>query len=225
MGLSICVGLPAEVREGDPEYLEYFDGQAEAVNGVLDAFGLPEYREPFDIEDERTFECETYGDAGLHCLRRLAAHLALKGELPEPCDVGAAGDPVLADYNKIFEAAFAQGRAAEMPFQHLVIHSDAEGYYVPVEFDAVIILDASQEVAGNIIGSSHALLRECGELARALGLPEGLSAEDEALWEAAENQGEGGAGWERYGVESLTCVQLMRACEASVETGAAVVFA
>jgi hypothetical protein len=225
VGLSICVGLPAEVREGDPEYLEYFDGQVEAVNGVLDAFGLPEYREPFDIEDGRTFECEVYGDSGLHCLRRLAAHLALRGELPPPGDEDAADDPVLADYNKIFEAAFAQGQAAEMPFQHLIVHSDAEGYYVPVEFDAVIILDASQEIAGNIIGSSHALLRECGELARALGLPEGLSAEDEALWEAAENQGEGEAQWERYGVESLTCVQLTRACEASVETGAAVVFA
>ncbi|HEX8557619.1 MAG TPA: hypothetical protein VF668_05930 [Pyrinomonadaceae bacterium] len=229
MGLTICVGLPPEAREGDPEYLEYFDGQVEAVNGVLDSFGLPEYQEPFDIEEGRTFECELYGDSGLHCLRRLAAHLALKGELPPPGDETAADDPVLGDYYKIFDASFAQGQAGAMPFQHLIVHGDAEGYYLPVEFEEVIIPDASLEIAGGMLGSSHALLRECRELARALEIPEALSPDDEALWEAADNQGEdaaeGGATWERYGVESQACLCLMRACEASIETGAAVVFA
>lgn len=225
MGLTVCVGLPRETREGDPEYVEYFDGQVEAVNGLLEAFGLSEYREPFDIEDERTFECELYGETGLHYLRRVAAHLALKGELPPPGDEEAEGDPVLDDYYRIFDAAFAQGRAAGMPFQHLIVHSDAEGFYVPVEFEAVIVTDASQEIEGGTVGSSHALLRECRELARALELPEDLRAGDEALWEAAENQGEGEAKWQRYGVESFACVCLMRACEASIETGAAVVFA
>ncbi|HEX7955760.1 MAG TPA: hypothetical protein VF508_02400 [Pyrinomonadaceae bacterium] len=225
VGLTICVGLPKEVQEEDPDYLEYFDGQVEAINGVLDSFGLPEYQEPFDIEDERTYECEMYGYAGLHYLRRLAAHLALRGELPPPGDEDAEKDPVLADYYKIFDAAFAQGKAAELPFQHLIVHSDAEGYYLPVEFEAVIIPDASLEIAGGMIGSAHALLRECRELARALELPEDLAADDEALWEAPETQGEGEAKWQRYGVESFTCLRLIRACEASVETGAAVVFA
>ena len=225
MGLVICVGLPTEVREGDPEYLEYFDGQVEAVNGVLDSFGLPEYQEPFDIEDERTFECELPGYDGLHYLRRLAAHLALKGELPPPGDETAANDPVLNDYYRIFDASFAQGKAAEIPFQHLVVHGDAEGFYLPVEFEAVIIPDASLEIAGGMIGSSHALLRECAELARALELPADLSLDDEAFDEMFDAQGEGEAKWERYRVESYTCLGLLRACEVSVETGAAVVFA
>lgn len=233
MALRICVGLPPEVREGEPEYLEYFDGQVEAVNGVLDSFGLPEYQEPFDIEEERTYECELYDDSGLHRLRRVAAHLALKGELPPPGDEAAADDAVLGDYHKIFDASFAQGHAAGMPFQHLVVHADAEGYYLPVEFEEVITPDASLEIAGGTLGSSHALLRECQELARALEIPEDLSPDDEALWEAADNQGEdageggdeGAAKWERYAVESQTCLCLLRACEASIETGAAVVFA
>lgn len=225
MGLTVCVGITSEVREGDPEYLEYFDGQVEAINNVLDSFGLPEYQEPFDIEDERTFECEMYGYSGLHYLRRLAAHLSLKGELPPPGDETAEGDSVLADYYKIFEASFAQGKAAGMPFQHLIVHGDAEGYYVPVEFEEVLIPDASLEIAGGMIGSSHALLKECRELAEALELPGDLSADDERLWDAAETQGEGETKWERYGVESFTCLRLMRACEVSVETGAAVVFA
>ena len=225
MGLDICVGIPAEVRESDPEYLDYFERQMETVNGVLEAFGLPEHKEPPDIEDERAVECEMYGYTGLHCLRRLAAHLALKGELPPPGDDEAASDPVLNDYYKIFDANFARGNATGIPFQHLIVHSDAEGFYLPVEFEDVLIPDASLEIAGGMIGSSHALLRECRELAQALELPGDLAADVEALWAAAETQGEGETKWERYGVESFTCFNLIRACEASVETGAAVVFA
>ena len=225
MGLAICVGIPSEVRESDPEYLEYFEGQVEAVNGVLDSFGLPEYREPFDIEDERTFECDMLGYSSLHYLRRLAAHLALSGELPPPGGDDAGSDTVLNDYYRIFDASFTQGKASGMPFQHLIVHSDAEGYYLPVEFDDVIIPDASLEIAGGMLGSSHALLGECRELARQLELPEGLSVDDEAVWRAVDDQGEGEAKWERYGIETYVCLALIRACEASIETGAAVVFA
>ena len=225
MGLAICVGMSTEVREGDPEYAEFFDRQMEAVNGVLESFGLPEHSEPADLDDERTFECEMPGYAGLHYLRRLAAHLALKGELPEPGDEDSASDTVLNDYQKIFDASFGQGKASGIPFQHLIIHSDAEGYYLPLEFDDVLIPDASLEIAGGMVGSAPMLLRECRELAQALELPEGLSLEDEALWEALDNQGQGATKWERYGMESYTCLGLIRACEASAETGAAIVFA
>jgi len=225
LGLALCVGVPSEIRDSDPEYVAYLEQQVEAINGVLESFGLPPHREPFDVEDERTFECEMYGYSGLHYLRRLAAHLALGKELPPPGDDGAASDPVLSDYYRIFDASFARGQASGMPFQHLIVHGDAEGYYLPVEFDDVIIPDASLEIAGGMLGSSHALLRECRELARVLEIPEDFSAEDEALWDAAESQGEGEAKWERYGIESYTCVALIKACEASVETSAAVVFA
>ena len=225
MGLALCVGVPSEIRESDAEYVAYFEEQIEAINGVLESFGLAPHGEPFDIEDERTFECEMIGYSGLHYLRRLAAHLALGKELPPPGDDGAASDPVLSDYYKIFDASFARGQATGMPFQHLIVHGDAEGYYLPVEFDDVIIPDASLEIAGGMLGSSHALLRECRELAQALELPEDLSLEDEALFQAVENQGEGEAKWERYGIESYTCLGLIKACEASVDTGAAIVFA
>ena len=225
LGLALCVGVPSEIREGDPEYVAYFEQQVGAINGVLESFGLPPHREPLDLEDERTFECDMIGFSGLHYLRRVAAHLALGRELPPPGDDGAAGDPVLHDYHRIFDASFGRGEATGMPYQHLIVHGDAEGYYLPVEFDDVIIPDASLEIAGGTLGSSHALLRECVELARVLELPEDLSLEDGAVWEAVDTQGEGAAKWERYGVESYTCLALIKACEASVETGAALVFA
>ncbi|HEX7316041.1 MAG TPA: hypothetical protein VF297_19190 [Pyrinomonadaceae bacterium] len=225
MGLALCVGVPPEIRESDPEYVAYFEQQVEAINGVLESFGLPAHREPFDLEDERTFEYDMFGYSGLHYLRRVAAHLALGRVLPEPGEDGAANDPVLSDYYRIFDASFTRGQATGIPFQHLIVHGDAEGYYLPVEFEDVIIPDASLEIAGGMLGSSHALLRECRELAQALELPADLWLDDEAVWEAAENQGEGEQKWERYGIETYTCLALIKACEASIETGAAVVFA
>ena len=225
MGLALCVGVPSEIRESDPEYVAYFEEQVEAINGVLESFGLPPHREPFDVEDERTFECDMIGYSGLHYLRRFAAHLALGKELPPPGDDDSASDPVLRDYYKIFDASFARGQASDIAFQHLIVHGDAEGYYLPVEFEEVIIPDPSLEIAGGMLGSSHALLRECHELAQALELPEDLSLDDERIWQAVENQGAGEAKCERYGVESYTCLALMKACGASVDTGAAIVFA
>ena len=109
MGLALCVGVPSEIRDNDPEYVAYFEEQVEAINGVLESFGLPPHHEPFDVEDERTFDCDMVGFSGLHYLRRLAAHLALGKELPPPGDGDAGNDPVLHDYYKIFDASFSRG--------------------------------------------------------------------------------------------------------------------
>ena len=52
-----------------------------------------------------------------------------------------------------------------------------------------------------------------------------LQAElSEALWEAAEAQGEGAATWSRYAIETFSCVALREACKTSLETGAAIVY-
>jgi len=64
-------------------------------------------------------------------------------------------------------------------FRHLIDHSDAEGYYVPMEIGAPMgieyqppadELDAEDSVESVSIGSSLALLRELNELQTVLGL-------------------------------------------------------
>jgi len=229
VGLSIFVGLGTTLREeGEGEEVERLEQQFEVVNDLLESFGLPPHREPYDLEAQRIVTFDMYGYSALHRLRRVAAHLALGEELPPPGDAEAADDPVLQDYYQLFDENMLEGKAGAMRFQHLIIHSDAEGFYLPVEFDEVIVADPSLEVPGDMVGSSPRLLEECLELARALELPDDLEPESEEVWRAADAEGGGGgedgAKWQRYGVESHTCLALIKACRASVETGAALIF-
>ncbi|MGZ3424514.1 MAG: hypothetical protein ACXVEE_42030, partial [Polyangiales bacterium] len=50
---------------------------------------------------------------------------------------------------------------------HLLVHSDCEGYYVPVDFAEVVFDD---ELPGGMLGSSQRLMRELVEVAPALGI-------------------------------------------------------
>ena len=55
---------------------------------------------------------------------------------------------------------------------HLVCHSDAEGFYVPVDFDEVLYSepDGDEQLAGGMLGSSYRLLDELVLVAPALGI-------------------------------------------------------
>lgn len=117
---------------------------------------------------------------------------------------------------------FGKPRPRRLGFDHLLLHSDSEGYYVPIEFDGVLIAK-NDELAGGMVGSSQRLLAECLRLRDVLGIPEEIDPEADLLWEAADAQGEG-AGWLRYGVESFTCVRLLHAARRSIEQRAAIVF-
>ena len=154
-----------------------------------------------------------YGYSGLHYLRRFAAYLDLKGTIPDPGDQESSKDPVLAKY-------YQRGGT----FDHLIQHSDAEGYYLPSEFPQVFFTDADSKIAGLAVGSSTSLLAECERLAVALKLPAHLDPENEEVWEACEHQGKGNLRWKSYGIESFTCLCLLRAARHSMETGAAIVF-
>lgn len=111
------------------------------------------------------------------------------------------------------------GRAT---FDHLMFHSDCEGYYFPADFPEVIF--ETRDVPGGTVGSSQRLLHECEVLAGTLRLPLTIDPEAEELWQAAERQGTGPGDWQRYGVESFTCARLYHAAKLSVELGAVIYF-
>jgi hypothetical protein len=253
MGLTVHVGLLAlAVAEGDDEAADQLRGELAIINDILRQAGLPAHDEPESAAEVTPQSWDMIGYAGLHYLRHAAAHLDLRGVLPPPSDDILDDDPVLdayvcaalGDEPSTPEAArLLAGAAGATSFDHLILHSAASGYYVPVPMDHPIVLEADEgedyEVApdtegfgageellpgGNLIGSSVGLRDELRRLRDALGVPPDVGPDDDRLREAADAQGQG-EGWARYGVEAFTCVQLLAACEASVAAGAALVFA
>ena len=81
-------------------------------------------------------------------------------------------------------------------FDHLIVHCDAEGFYLPQDFDRVIFAD-DRKLTGQMLGSVPTLLAELDRLAAALGVPEHLHPQSGALWEAVDSHGEGDELWQR----------------------------
>lgn len=206
MGLAIQVG-----GFDDEEDLEMF----EPLSQALVAEGLAPHVEPRDLGPDGAFSCGMHGYSGLHHLRRLAAYLGQNLPVPGPGTSESASDPVLRDYYDLLAPGF----------EHLLLHSDAEGFYVPVKFEEVIFPDEDLEVPGAMIGSAAKLLEECTRLAQWLELPLEIDPESGEVWDAVANpSATDGPKWRRFGVESFICIRLIRACEASLRTGAAIVF-
>ncbi len=202
MGLSIQVGGFEE-----PEMYA-------SLSQALVEAGLPAHKEPHSPEDDGIFSCQMWGYSGLHYLRRLAAYIGLDKKVPGPGGDNPAGDPVLEEYYDYLAPGF----------EHLVMHSDSEGFYVPQDFEDVIYPREELGVGGGIIGSSVRLLSECKRLAAWLELPLDLDHESDEVWEAGESPESDGPRWKQYGKESFACIRLIRAAEASIESGAAIVF-
>jgi hypothetical protein len=157
--LDVKVGVLADPIE-DENYALY-KAEFEILNKVLRAEGVCEHVEPEELAD--IFTCDMSHHA-VHCLRRVAAYLALGKPIPPPCRGDATEDPILRlDY-------WDQLRKDErLKYQHLIDHSDAEGFYVPVDFERP--LDTSSVVAdGLLFGSTQRLRAECMDLAHTLDM-------------------------------------------------------
>lgn len=227
MGLALEVGILSDIKVDGGE-VEYLKGQFNSVSRSLVAAGLEPHREPEDFQKGDTFSCDMWGYSGLHYLRRIAAYIALSRPNPIPGDDKADEDVVVQQYYDTVTGQvrglarlFRRRTPTELDFQHLMLHSDAEGYYIPQDFRSVIFDD---ETAGQMIGSSRRLLDECSRLAEWLEIPSDLTLDDEELWFACEDQGESDTKYLQYAIESFTCIRLIRACETSIRTGAALCF-
>jgi hypothetical protein len=218
MGLDVCVGFLAQFRD-EPQDFEDLAPEFEALSKALSSLGIEGYREPVELPDEAVFSSRIGPYGTLHFLRRLAAYLREGLELPAPGDENAPEDPVLARCYQGFDPA--KGR----PFDHLLNHSDAEGYYVPLDFPKVLEPPEEFRVAGGTVGSSDRLRQECEALAQVLELPLSLDPESDEVWKAEEEQGVSAVKWRRYAVEARVCLVLPRAAELSIRYGSAIVFA
>jgi hypothetical protein len=213
MGLNVVVGILVEAED---EAVDLVSADFAVIRELLDQARAGQWAEP-DLDEGDDLEGDMWGYSGLHALRRVAVHLAGTGTLPGPLEeVGRATD------DPLLKKAYATrpGDPAG-PFDHLIHHSDCEGYYVPVDFRQVIV---DERVAGGYLGSSVRLLAETRRIAAALGLPEDLDPDSEEVRFACEDRNPAGESWERYGVESFGCLRLIQAARHSIATGAAIAF-
>ncbi len=141
MGLGLEVGILADLKEADEEGFAHYKEQFGILNQVLSNAGLGPHVEPEELDE--VFSCSMYGYGGLHYLRRFGAYLALGRPAPPPGDKEAANDPVLyRDYWHRFSTG------ERLKYQHLIIHSDAEGFYVPLNFERVLVTTAFPLIGG-----------------------------------------------------------------------------
>jgi hypothetical protein len=231
MGLSLSVGYLADVFANDPEGSSVVSRDFENLNTALASANCKPHEEPTRIDTSSHFSCEMWGYSGLHHLRRIAAHAAFGFSLPQPAGIDASQDTVLKRYYaevtqppSFISRLFGSRRGDRLGYQHLIVHSDAEGYYIPQDFQNVIFTDDDLKIPGGMIGSTFRLREECTELAKLLEIPAGLDIESEEVWEAADDPSAGTATWQRYGIETFSCIRLLAACEASIRVGAAIVF-
>lgn len=155
MGLAISVGLLASLDQLDAEGATWFREQINKVYKVLEDEGTPPFTEPETVPVRAFKSVSSYPYSFLHYLRR--AYAFQREGLPlAPADspISETDFEIIQDASSLFDS-------------HLLVHSDAEGFYVPVEFDDPIFSD---DIPGAILGSSQGLLRELVKVAPFLGI-------------------------------------------------------
>ena len=229
MSLGLEVGILADQKQYDHEGFQAYRQQFDAINHCLASIDLPIHEEPVECAIS-SWEMLN-GISSLYYARRLAAYLELEGKLPTCGNDDAIRDPMLNQY--YIRAGHPNGFNPYSPpvynhlhgsFDHLILHADNEGFYLPLKFDQVIYTPEELGIWGGVLGSSYQLLRECQKIASVLEIPSNITDVSEELWAAGDSQGEGSMKWERYGVESNACVTLIYACRTSIDAGASMVF-
>jgi hypothetical protein len=157
MGVSPQVGY-LEMVSGDEEGVEWFRRDLDAVNALLAENGLPRHDEPATLPAYRFRAALGWlGFSWIHFLRRLQARLLQDPAWsPTPCDEHDEpwNDPAIDRELTVYIRS------------HLIVHSDAEGFYMPIDFGDMLY----GEVPGGILGSSVRLYAELQQLAPALGV-------------------------------------------------------
>ncbi len=155
MGLSVTIGSLADAVKHDQEAAEMLREAFAAVNEVLRENNLPVHTEPQQLPKILSRSDTNLGYSYLHHLRRFYAH-AVHDPSRELQDTNPLEDPVLIEETNKMSS-------------HLLCHSDAEGFYLPIDFKDVIA-DNGSRIPGGFLGSSCRLMEELVFLAPTLGV-------------------------------------------------------
>jgi hypothetical protein len=229
MGLALEVGILADLKARDTQGFAYHADVFKRLNSLLAARGLSQHNEPDNCQ---VWSGEMMGHSGLDDVRRIGAHLDCDGSLPAPSKGEDRTDPCLAEYYAVANREqpslvrrfFGRARRYRRQFDHLILHGDAEGYYLPMDFNHVLFSPEELEIPGGMVGSVPRLLAELDRIAEALGIPEDLTEASDELLEAVTAPSSDGKLWRRYGRESFGCVTLREGCRKALAAGAALVF-
>ncbi len=206
MGLAVGVGL-----FGDEKRDESRRGDLKAINEVLQDRGLPTHAGgPVVGTEASRATVNSFPYSWLHYLRRFAAHVMRDPRwVPFPIQPGEdpAEDPVLRQLY------------AEMK-SHLLCHSDREGYYLPQDFEELLVERA--KLPGDVVGSSYQLRRELIEISEVLEIR--LDDDGELSDEEAKRVGEQRPANYPFAIERLVWLSLFEASRLSVEQDRLVVF-
>jgi hypothetical protein len=211
MGLAVVVGPLAEVLAEDAEDIECAERirfDFAAINNALRKSGLPAHNEPETLpEFASRAPIISFPYSCLHYLRRAYAYRIQDPDspLPEPADgEDPSEDPII--------------ERMSTPKHHLLWHSDAEGYYVPIDFETVIEHD---DLPGLMLGSSHRLFQELIYVAPTLGITlDGQTLSDvqaERIEKIIADEG-------HLHIELMVWILLFEAARLSIEHGTAIQF-
>ena len=156
MGLNVHLGLDPQNEDG--EYATHLKQQLPVINRLLKKHGIPPYKDPEgSMQEKSRVTSDGLSYSAIHHLR-LAAVRRRK-------DAQFLANPLAAGKDPTEETDYEDH---EFDF-HLLCHSDCEGFYVPFKFPEVLF-DDTDELSGDILGSSFRLLDELIDVAPALGI-------------------------------------------------------
>ena len=154
MGLAVEVGILAYLIAQDPEGAAEVGRDFDGIADVLQAQGLGAFEEPTDCD---VWFADMLGYSGLHALREVAGMVWKGAEIPRDTVLDGSqtefADALAEEFlahltgkgqftlvGQAFRKIFKAKEPAKMPpFVHLVVHSDCDGFYVPVAFETPLV--------------------------------------------------------------------------------------
>ncbi len=243
MGLSIEVGYLADVVANDPEEAEFAFADYELMDEALAEKGLERLAEPTTGD---TWSADFLGYSGLHALREVAGYVWKKRDIPRDILLDGSqkdlSEELVTEFfehltgkgnftliGKAFRQIFKTKEKPKLPpFVHLSVHSDCDGYYVPVAFEMPIVPKRVSSDSEHLwpLGSVMRLEAELNQLARHLEIPADLRHDDDQLFALIEapDRTAISALWTAQPIATHSCLVLREACAQSLRTGAAIHF-